>query len=274
MIELPEARTIAKDLKKEIVGKKIVDVGGNFTDHKFTFYYKDPNKYRDLLVGKNITSIVDRNFYVEIEAEDIKITMRDGANIRIYDNRQDFPDKSKLLIEFNDGSFINVTTSMYTAIFVFNKDEDIENKYYDLEVNGIGATDKDFTLGYFKSLITDETKKLSIKAFLATEQRILGIGNGVVQDIMLNSGLHPKRKINTLSPAEIEILYKAIINTITDMINLGGRDTEKNIYGEFGKYKTKLSSKSYKNGCPICGDNINKENYLGGSIYYCPTCQK
>lgn len=274
MIELPEARTIAKDLKKEIVGKKIVDVGGNFTDHKFTFYYKDPNKYRDLLVGKTVTSIVDRNFYVEIEAEDIKITMRDGSNIRIYDNRQDFPEKSKLLIEFNDGSFINVTTSMYTAIFVFNKDEDIENKYYDLEVNGIGATDKDFTLGYFKSLITAETKKLSIKAFLATEQRILGIGNGVVQDIMLNSGLHPKRKINTLSPAEIEILYKSIINTITDMINLGGRDTEKNIYGEFGKYKTKLSSKSYKNGCPICGDNINKENYLGGSIYYCPTCQK
>lgn len=274
MIELPEARTISKDLRNEIVGKKIVDVRGNFTDHKFTFYYKDPTKYKDLLIGKKITNIVDRNFYIEIEAEDIKITMRDGSNIRFYDNRQDFPEKSKLLIEFNDGSFINVTTSMYAAIFVFNKDEDIKNKYYDLEITGIGAVDKNFTYDYFKSLITVETKKLSIKAFLATEQRILGIGNGVVQDIMFNAELHPKRKINTLDNNELEHLYKSIVGTINNMIDLGGRDTEKNIYGEFGRYKTKLSSKTYKNGCPVCGNNIKKENYLGGSIYFCSNCQK
>ncbi len=52
MIELPEARTIAKDLKKEILGKKVVDILGNFTDHKFTFYYKDPSKYKEYLANK------------------------------------------------------------------------------------------------------------------------------------------------------------------------------------------------------------------------------
>ena len=38
MIELPEARTIAADLRKEVLGKTIQSVSGNFTDHKFTFY--------------------------------------------------------------------------------------------------------------------------------------------------------------------------------------------------------------------------------------------
>jgi len=54
MIELPEAKSISKDLRKEIIGKKIVDVLGNYIDHKFTFYYKDPNKYKEQLLGGSI----------------------------------------------------------------------------------------------------------------------------------------------------------------------------------------------------------------------------
>lgn len=274
MIELPEARTIAKNLRKEIIGKKIVDVLGNFTDHKFTFYYDDPNNYKELLINKKVTKINDRNYYVEIELEDCIVLFRDGANIRYYDNRSDFPEKSKLLLEFNDGSFINVTTSMYSFISAFKKNEDINNKYYDLELNGVGALDKEFTMEYFKQLIDDKTNKLSIKAFLATEQRILGIGNGVVQDIMFNAGLYPKRKINTLNNEELEKLYFSVVTTLEEMVKLGGRDTEKNIYGENGKYRTVLSNISYKKGCPCCHEVIKKEQFLGGSIYYCPNCQK
>ena len=98
MIELPEARVIAMGLKKEILGKKIIDVKGNYTDHKFTFYYKNPEEYKSFLVGKKITDIIERNFYIEIEAEDYKILFRDGANIRYYDKDDDVPEKSKFLL--------------------------------------------------------------------------------------------------------------------------------------------------------------------------------
>ncbi|MFA6873005.1 MAG: zinc finger domain-containing protein, partial [Bacteroidaceae bacterium] len=30
----------------------------------------------------------------------------------------------------------------------------------------------------------------------------------------------------------------------------------------------------YAQPCPRCGNQIRKEAYMGGSIYYCPTCQK
>ena len=274
MIELPEARTIAKDLRKEIVGKEIVDVLGNFTDHKFTFYYDDPTKYKEQLVGKIITGVTDRNFYVEIEIDDYKLIMRDGANIRYYNNQDKLPAKSKLLLVFNDGSCFNVTTSMYCFICVLNKNENYDNKYYELELAGIGALDDKFTFEYFQSLLNDTTLKLSLKAFLATEQRILGIGNGVVQDILFNAKLHPKRKMKTLSEEDILGLYNAVRTTLTEMVAKGARDTEKNIYGENGGYKTILSSKNYKANCPVCKGAITKENYLGGSIYYCDFCQK
>lgn len=275
MIELPEARTIAKDLEKEILGKTIIDVSGNYTGHKFTFYYKNPTEYKTQLTGKKITKINRRNYYIELEIEDYKLIMRDGVNIRYYDNIYTIPEKSKLLLSFNDGSFINITVAMYAFIAVIKNDENMDNNYYDKELTGIGVLDKEYTFEYFKSLINDTTQKLSAKAFLATEQRILGIGNGVVQDILFNAKVHPKKKIQNMSDTEIEGLYNSSKNTITAMIEKGGRDTEKNIYGEYGKYKTILSSKTYKNGkCPICGKELKKENYLGGSIYYCEECQQ
>lgn len=273
MIELPEARTIASDLRKEILGKIIIDVGGNYTDHKFTFYEGDANNYKNMLVGKKVTDIIDRNYYVEIEIENYKLTFRDGANIRYY-NKPEKLKKSKLLITFDDSSYLNVTTSMYCFIGLFDKEIGLDNEYYQLELTGISPLDQNFTLAYFKTLINDETIKLSIKAFLATKQRILGIGNGVVQEIMFNAKLHPKRKIKSLNDDDIATLHKSIVNILTKMINEHGRDSEKDIYGNPGGYQTVLSAKGYKNGCPICHSEIKKEQYLGGSIYYCPNCQK
>ena len=57
------------------------------------------------------------------------------------------------------------------------------------------------------------------------------------------------------------------------MTDKGGRDTEKDLFGNFGKYKTILSKNTYKNPCPNCGGTITKEAYLGGSVYYCQICQ-
>ena len=182
--------------------------------------------------------------------------------------------KSKLLITFADQSFINVTTSMYCFIGLFDQITGSNNEYYQTELTSIGPLDQEFTLNYFKTLITDETEKLSIKAFLATKQRILGIGNGVAQDIMFNAKLFPKRRIKTLNEQDIKNLYDAIIRTLTKMVENHGRDSEKDIYGNPGGYKTILCAKSYKSGCPICHCEIKKEQYLGGSIYYCPNCQK
>ena len=57
------------------------------------------------------------------------------------------------------------------------------------------------------------------------------------------------------------------------MVSLGGRDTEKDLFGRPGKYITKMSNLNYSKGCPECKSLIIKEAYMGGSTYYCPICQ-
>jgi len=51
---------------------------------------------------------------------------------------------------------------------------------------------------------------MSAKAVLATQQRIPGLGNGVLQDVLWRAGVHPKRKLGTVSAAGREKLYGAV----------------------------------------------------------------
>jgi len=54
----------------------------------------------------------------------------------------------------------------------------------------------------------------------------------------------------------------------------GGRDTEKDLFGKPGGYRTKASKLTVGTPCDECGCLISKEAYMGGSIYYCSQCQK
>ena len=85
---------------------------------------------------------------------------------------------------------------------------------------------------------------------------------------------HPKRKLADLNEAEIQQLFQAVKTTLRDMAESGGRDTENDLFGKPGGYITQMSKNTVGKPCPHCGQTIQKEAYLGGSIYYCSTCQK
>lgn len=95
----------------------------------------------------------------------------------------------------------------------------------------------------------------------------------MLQDILFAAGIHPKRKIGTLSDAERDNLLSCIVSVLRDMTARGGRDTEKDLFGRPGGYRVKLSKNTLTSGCPRCGGQIVKETYLGGAVYDCPSCQ-
>jgi len=97
---------------------------------------------------------------------------------------------------------------------------------------------------------------------------------GVLQDILYNARIHPKKKVKTLTDSDKDNLFNSIKATLAQMTIEGGRDTEKDLFGNFGGYKTKLSKKTVDTRCELCGSQIKKETYMGGSIYYCEECQK
>ncbi|TFF92870.1 hypothetical protein EU546_07005, partial [Candidatus Thorarchaeota archaeon] len=74
--------------------------------------------------------------------------------------------------------------------------------------------------------------------------------------------------------ARIKRLYNVTVRELQKMIDQGGRDGERDLFGDFGGYKRAMHSKTAGTPCRACGTDIVKESYLGGSVYYCPGCQK
>lgn len=272
MLEIPESRTISKQLNDTIQGKVIANVKANDSPHKFAWYFGDPEEYHNLLVGKQIGDSIARAGMVEIKAEDCRILLCDGANLKYYEDSNKAPKKHQLYIEFEDDSALVASIQMYGGIWAYKEGQN-DNPYYTNACKRPSPLSDTFDYNYFCSLKNPSLENKSVKAFLATEQRIPGLGNGVLQDILYQAGLHPKRKLYTISEVEFEKLYHSIKDVLNEMVNQGGRDTEKDLYGNPGGYMTYLSKKTYLTPCPKCGYEIHKEAFLGGTIYYCDHCQ-
>jgi formamidopyrimidine-DNA glycosylase len=117
-------------------------------------------------------------------------------------------------------------------------------------------------------------KKRSVKSLLTQEQLIPGLGNAIAQDIMFKSGLHPRHPISDLDGGKRSELYAAIVNTVEDVTNQGGRYDEYDLYGRKGGYVRVMDKNALQRPCPRCGGEIKKIQYLGGACYLCPNCQE
>lgn len=272
MMEFPEIQTVTRQANKELVGKTITQVFPPTNLSKFTFFHGDVNDYIPLLTGKKILSARGSGMFMDLLMdEDVKLSLGDGVILKYGNAGSAIPAKYQLLLVFNDETFLALTVAMYGMIYAYQGEFD--NIYHQMSFEKISPLSDAFNEDYFNGLIDRETKNISVKALLATEQRIPGLGNGVLQDILFNARINPKRKIQSLSAEEKSRIYHSIKSTLADMELKGGRDVETDLYNEKGGYKTILSSKTYKSPCPVCGDTIVKEAFMGGSVYYCPTCQ-
>ena len=273
MLELPEARVIAGQVAEVLAGKKIVGITVGFTPHKLAWYYGDRSNYADILEGKVIEKAAGVGGLVEINAGGAVLLFGDGVGLRYHKPGEARPAKHQLLLEFENGFALSAAVQMYGGLGSFLEGT-LDNPYYLAAREKPSPFSPEFDLAYFTSMVTGpDIQKLSAKAFLATEQRIPGLGNGVLQDILYNAGIHPKRKVSTFSGEDTERIFNSIKTTLTAMFDRGGRDTELDLFGCRGGYQTLLSKNTVGKPCPVCGTVIKKESYLGGSIYYCEECQ-
>ncbi len=271
MIELPEAAVLARQVGETVGGKRIARAVANASPHKFAWYTGDPAEYNGRLAGKMIGAASYAGNNIEFVAGDMQLAI--SAPIRYYPQGARRPPKHQLLIEFDDGTAITASAQMWGAFMCFPLDGASGLPDWDLASERPSPLTAAFDHDYWGSLFTDQTPNLSAKAFLATEQRIPGLGNGVLQDILWTARVHPKRKMGDLSEAQTELIFQAVKGVLAEMAALGGRDTERDLFGQLGGYRTILSRNTVGSPCPECGAVIRKEAYLGGSIYYCPGCQ-
>lgn len=270
MIELPEAISLARQLNEAVIQKTVRCVHPSAKPHKFCWFNGDVAEYENQIKGERILSAEGFGIYVETSfSNGKKLCVNDGVNLRLVASA-DAPKNYQLMIDFTDDTSLVFTVAMYGGIILHGGD--YGNEYYLKSRGYTSPFSSKFEKYYFDTLALCKPN-LSAKAWIATEQRFPGIGNGVSQDILFEAGINPKRKLGTLHEAEHERLLSSMVGVLREMCERGGRDTEKDIYGMPGGYRTRMSKNTIETGCPRCGGSITKENYLGGSVYYCAHCQ-
>lgn len=272
MIELPEAVVISQQITQTLGGKRVIRAVANASPHKFAWYTGDPATYNEKLMGKVIGKGIAVGGNIEFVAGDMTLSI--SAPIHYHAKGGNRPKKHQLLVEFEDGTAISSTAQMWGGFFCFPAGTQAGFPDADIARKRPSPLTDNFDRAYFNTLFNLDTPKLSAKAFLATEQRIPGLGNGVLQDILWTARIHPKRKMGDLSGKAIDEMFSAVKSVLAKMAAQGGRDTERDLFDRLGGYKTILSKNTVGTPCPVCGTTILKEPYLGGSIYVCEGCQQ
>ena len=95
----------------------------------------------------------------------------------------------------------------------------------------------------------------------------------MLQDILFAAKIHPRRTIAMLTSTERDTLSPAVKGSLVTMADQGGRDTERDLFGNAGGYRTNMSKYTVGLPCLDCGSLNCKDTFMGGSIYFCPKCQ-
>ena len=216
------AYVINKQLDEMIVGKTIRKVIANQNPHTFVWFAMEPARaFKD---DRAATDVAQYLINKTIDKVDVN-TGRYGLYNFIYvGNRALMSDivprythpkekpakKHQLLMEFEDGSYLSFSASLGGALFLFETDKNGDPIGYKSDFPLINKDE--FTYEFFKSLVNKEKgRTLSVKQLLATKNRIPGIDNSLLQDILWEAQINPKSKIEKQYLLKLLLLEEKIL---------------------------------------------------------------
>ena len=276
MFELPECIVLTRQMNEELQGKSVQrGVLGN-SPHKFVWYNRSHEEFEALTRGKRVGQAYARGrwMFAPLQPGYVLVLGECGGKLLFHPAGSKLPERYHLWLTFDDGSALTETTQMWGAMELYEQGLELERQYIkDMRPTPV---DKEFTFDYFSGLIDSllSGEKRSVKALLTQEQLVPGLGNSIAQDILFRARLHPRHALADLTPEQRRNLYDATVDTVNQAIAQGGRNDELDLYGQPGGYVRLLHAKSVGQPCPRCGAPIEKQQYLGGAVYFCPKCQK
>jgi len=283
MPELPEVETIRLGLKKAIVGKTIAGVEIRVPK----LFHGDKKD----IVGKKIVDVSRRakQIIVDVEGEnDLLIHLKMTGQLIFEDGKSrvagghpsadwiaKLPNSTThIIFDFSDGSklFFN-DLRKFGWIKVFNS-KMLKGKLS--EELGVEPFDKEFTVEKLLELIRSKPKS-NIKKILTDQTLISGIGNIYADESLYWAGVLPTRIASKISDSEISSLREAIIKSLEIGLKYGG--SSENTYYKIDGTKGRAQEhfQVYAQGgkkCNRCGGIIKKIKLNGRGTHFCQKCQK
>lgn len=291
MPELPEVETIVKDLRKNIIGRSIVDV---WTDAE-ELIIKKPKRLRFFkkeIKGRKIKAVRRR-------AKNILIDLSQGKTLLVHQKMtghllvgkwkkvrggwiselkgpllDDARNRFLHLIFFlDDGTQLALSDQRK-----FAKAELWDKEELDFELSekiGPEPLESSFTLRVFKEVLA-KRKRGRIKDVLMDQKVIAGIGNIYADEILWQTRINPTKDVKQLKQNELKAIHGAIKRVLLKGVELQGDsfysfrrvDGTKGGFSEWAKVYGREGEE-----CRRCKTIIKRKKLGARSAHFCPKCQ-
>ena len=274
MPELPEVETVRRTLNALITGKQIEHVTVRLP--RIIQRPDDIQAFAHLLAGHSITEVQRRGKFLRIVLDGLVLVshLRMEGRYGLYTSGDPLDKHTHVIFHFTDGSELRYNdVRQFGTMHLFQEGEDL--KLPPLNKLGHEPLEPSFTRQKFKEIVAGKSTK--IKSLLLNQEYVVGIGNIYVDESLHRAGIHPEGSARSLSGEQLDKLYTAIVDTLTEAVNAGGSSIKSyvNGQGESGTYQQQLLIYGRKHEpCSSCGTMIEKTVVGGRGTHYCPSCQR
>ncbi len=273
MPELPEVETVRRQLESALRGSRIVGV--EVLLHRLVRYPSCP-AYRRGLKGKTVMAVGRRGKYLLLHLDGGRVLVFHlgmTGSLRFNAPGEPRPRHTHLVFRLEDGRellYVDPRTFGETALLREGDHRPLPG----LNRLGPEPLEEAFTPQELRRALRG---KCRVKAALLDQSRLAGMGNIYADEALHRAGIHPLRRVDGLSPPEVERLHRAIREVLREAVDRGGSSVSDYVdtRGERGGFQD--SHRVYRRAgepCPRCGETIAREKVAGRSTYFCPRCQR
>jgi len=273
MPEKPEVMTVARKLKKHLVGRVFQSVE---IFHENIIQYPTAEEFKKQIQNKKIMDITTRGKWIvfDLEKDYLLVHLRMEGKF-FYRTEKDPKEKHEhVIFTLDSGEQLRYhDVRKFGKMVLISKNEAPFHKPF--SELGLEFWDEKLTDTYLKEYY--KKKSLPIKSVLLDQSIITGIGNIYADEILYLSHISPLCSANRLTKKNRSDIILYTREVLNEAIEAGGTTirsytSEEGVHGLF-QQQLKVHGKK-KEPCPTCGTIIEKIQVGGRGTYYCPKCQK
>jgi formamidopyrimidine-DNA glycosylase len=262
--ELPEVEVIARRVRKEIVGKRVVKA--RVMSAKTV---KEPSraKFANEIEGAKFVDVRRRAKHLVLETDRgvLLVHLRLTGDLHVGSE----PKFTRVALDLDDGRVLAFSDGRHLGEMRFVADA--APYLADL---GPEPLDDSFTVDKLALVLT----KRAIKAVLLDQTAIAGVGNIYADEACFRAKLHPAKLASTLTRAEVTRLHDAIRAALTASIQELERDDANG--GIAWRYANRSAPSPFfvydraGEPCRRCKTKLATSKIAGRTTVFCPKCQR
>jgi len=289
MPELPEVETVVRDLRKRVVGRRILGV---WTDWPKYFRGTSLKVFKRHVKNKKIIGVTRRGKNILIEISGgylilVHLKMTGHLLAGTWEKRSAvwYPTGNAKEMEDPKNGFIRLIFFLDSKEYPMLALSDLrrfakvvcgpkEKILNSPDLKGLGQEALEISYKEFRDKF--KVKRGKIKQVLLDQSFVVGIGNIYSDEILYVAKIHPLSRVEKLEEAHLKALYSAIRSILEKGIKMRGTSSDdfRDTYGKKGNYGSVILT--YQRHGQKCakGHIIHRAKVAQRSAHFCPTCQR